>query len=324
MAFKKTFVLSTEAVNTYGFVVLTAGINIDSAKKNCPCFYDHNTWEVPLGHWENLRKENNQLLGDLVIEGSNEREKQYITKIENGDIKGASIGMDTLQWDLTPQAVLLNGQTKPTLISCDLFEASITPLPGNNNALALKHDGSLITLNSNNHKNIIPNLKNTDMKQIALKIGLAETATENEIVTAINALQLKSQQGEAFQTEMLKDADKDLTDDNKEVFVELSKTNPAKALKFAQLNKKVDDTESTVETTQGKATATVVKDVKVSALLKRSAGDNSQHDNKDGKDTFDYLQKHNSVELSRIKKEDPEKYNQLATDYGNGIRYTGK
>lgn len=319
MAFKKTFILSTEAVNTYGFVVLTAGINIENAKKNCPCFYDHRTWEVPLGHWENLRKENNQLLGDLVIEGITDEEKTYIAKIQNGDIKGASVGLDSLVWDNSQAPILMNGQTRPTLNESELFEASITPLPGNTSALALKHEGSLIQLNANNSNTIIPNFKIDNMKQIALKLGLGENATENEIVTAIVALQLKSKQGEDFQTEMLKDADNDLTDDNKEVFIELSKINPAKALKFAQLNKKpIEAADTTTVETPAK---TVTKDVRVSALLNRGTQATANAD--DGKDTFDYLQKHNTAELARIKKEEPEKYVQLTAAYAKGVRFKG-
>jgi HK97 family phage prohead protease len=278
---------------------------------NCPCFYDHNTWEVPLGHWENLRKENNQLLGDLVIEGSSEREKQYITKIQNGDIKGASVGIDQLKWNDEPNATLLSGQTRPTLLSCELFEASITPLPGNTAALALKHEGSLITLNANNSQTISPQFKTENMKQIALKLGLSETATENEIINAIASLQLSKQTAEAFQTAMLKDADKDLTDDHKEVFVELSKNNPAQALKFAQANKPAAVVEP----------AKVIKDKKVSEMLQRNGGGENA---KDGKDCLDYLQKHNPVELRRIHAEEPDKYAALAKEYQEGVRYIAK
>ena len=38
--------------------------------------------------------------------------------------------------------------------------------------------------------------------------------------------------------------------------------------------------------------------------------------------TFDYLQKHNVLELKRIRESDPTKYAQLAKDYENGVRYS--
>lgn len=41
------------------------------------------------------------------------------------------------------------------------------------------------------------------------------------------------------------------------------------------------------------------------------------------KETYDYLQKHNAVELSRIRTEEPEKYAALAKEYAQGVRYHG-
>jgi HK97 family phage prohead protease len=321
MAFKKSYVVSDEkVVNSFGFAVNTAGIRLDNAKKNCPAFYDHATWEVPLGHWENFRIDNGRLMADLIIEGESAEEKEYIRKIENGDLKGASIGADPIKWN-NDDSVLLKGQTAPLLEECDLFEISITPLPGNTNALCLKHEGSMIRLNSNNNKNIIPELKTkTDMKSIALKLGLSETATENEILSAIASIQLSNTQATTFRDNVLKGAEEGLSEDQKGIFLTLSKTDPAQALKFVQLSKTTTEEEvvegaETVTTTPAKTT--VVKDVKVSTMLRKPVAAASA----DGKDTYDYLQKHNAVELARIHTEEPEKYQQLAADYQKGIRY---
>jgi hypothetical protein len=46
-------------------------------------------------------------------------------------------------------------------------------------------------------------------------------------------------------------------------------------------------------------------------------------DTEEGTETFDYLQKHNVVELQRIRTEEPTKYAQLAKDYASGIRHKG-
>lgn len=313
MAFKKTFVLSDETVNTYGFRIITNGIRLDNAKKNLPCFYDHRTWEVPLGHWENLRVENNRLLAELIINGDNDREKNYINKIENNDIKGASIGADPITWT-EEQFYLVHGQTRPTLIDCDLFEASITPLPGNTSALALKHNGSMISLNNNN-LNILPSLNEKNMKKIALKLGLAENATENEIVDAIEKLQLAKTNAEGVTLQLIKDAETGLEGDDKEMFITLSKSNINQALKFAEKVKATAQSNETAEQQQ----PVVVKDVKLSTLINRQ-----NNKVEEGKDCFDYLQKHNKVELARIRKEEPEKYVQLAKDYEAGVRYKAK
>jgi len=317
MAFKKTFVLSDEGVNSYGFVVKTSGIRLDNARNNCPAFYDHKTWEIPLGHWENLRVENSRLMGDLIIEGANDLEKSYITKIQNGDIKGASIGADPLIWN-NDAFQLKQGQTRPTLDECELFEVSITPLPGNTNSLCLKRKDGVVTLNADNVNLHIPLLnKNADMKAIALKLGLAETATENEILTAIGAVQLARKNAEDFTANILTEAQKDLSEDLKGIFVELSKTSPTQALKLVQLNKVV----TTTNVTNPPVAGNTKKEVKVTDLIQVGR----QHANgtavEKNEDSFDYLQRHNKIELARIQKEEPEKYAALTKDYANGVRY---
>lgn len=328
MGFKKTFLVSDQSVNSYGFATRTAGIRLDNAKKNCPCFYEHDTDDIPLGHWENFKVDGVKLYADLVIEGANEIEKTYIRKIQNGDIKGASIGADPITWNNDPQK-LQQGQTMPWLEESDLFEISLTALPGNSNALALKKDGSIVRLNSSNTKLFIPQIKNEpDMKQIALKLGLHENATENEILNALVAVQLKAAHAEAMQKVIEDNVASQLEGEHKTFFVQLSKTNLAEAMTFLTLHKKVaTEIEDTVETTApaGSAqTAKVIKNIPVSALLKKGANLKEVDEDAEGKNTFDYLQRHNTVELNRIRKEEPEKYAQLTKAYGEGVRYKGK
>jgi HK97 family phage prohead protease len=329
MAFTKTFIISDESVNTQGFWVRTSGIRLDAASKNLPAFYDHKTWELPLGHWVNLRKEGGNLMGDLVIKGETEREKLYISKIQAGDIKGATIGADPITWNPDPTK-LKQGQTKPTLDECDLFEVSITPLPSNKNALALRHKGSMIYLNAD-APNVIPELQKTDnnepvdtldatdvqltnnnMKSIALKLGLNETATENEILAAISAVQLSRQRAETFVQETLKEAGKDLTAEQKDIFDSLSTTDPAKALKYVQLSR--------VQAVPVGNTPPKTKGETISELVNKHKNDNAA-DKADGKDCYDYLQRYDIVELRRIHHEEPKRYEQLARDYEKGVRY---
>lgn len=322
MAFKKTFVVSSEAVNDYGFRIITAGIDLTQANKNCPAFFNHETWDIPLGHWENLRVENNELLADLVIDGANDSEKEYIRKIQNGDIKGASIGADPIAWDEDVN-LLLPGQTAPTLVKCDLFEISLTPLPGNKSALALKSKNGLITLSAENKSNLIPSLKiEPDMKSIALKLGLPESATEAEILNKIGALQLSATSGETLRQQLVDANAEELEGDAKEIFVELSKTDPAKAMKFLKLNKNTAAAEGADDTA---GASKIKKDVKVSDLVQKGKAQLSKQPGEpEETKTFDYLQKKNPVELSRIRKEEPEEYKRLAADYAAGVRYTGK
>lgn len=321
MAFRKTFVISDESVNCYGFWIRTQGIKLDNARKNCPAYFNHETWGIPLGHWENLRvDDNSQLLGDLVIEGANDIEKEYIRKIENGDIKGCSGGFDPLNWS-TDAINIKDGQSAAALWECELFEASLAPLNGNKNALALRGKDGLITLSDSNRNNIIPDLNpQFDMKQIALKLGLSETATEQQIIEAIVNLQSNATSAETMRKLIEETASEGLSDEHKALFVELSKTNITAAMQFVKLSKA---TPAAVEAPAAAAAgAGVKKDVKVSDLIQKQ--NLSKERAADGKDTFDYLQKKNPVELRRIRTEEPEKYQELVSEYGTGVRYTGK
>jgi HK97 family phage prohead protease len=326
MAFRKTFVLSDESVNTYGFWVRTEGIRLENAKKNCPAYFNHRTWEVPLGHWENLRvNDKGQLLGDIVIEGGNDVEKDMIRKIENGDIKAASVGLDPITWNDAPEQLKFSQYT-PTLDECELFEASLAPLPGNKNALALKTKDGFVTLSAENSETIIPQLKQPfDMKKIALKLGLSENASEAEVLEALNKVLLNSENAEAMRQHIEGEASNELdSEEKKTLFVELSKTNFKQALSFLKLNKKPAEQPAAGGEAQASSAQSggVKKDVKVTDLIQKGKSNLSKAAGEDEeKECFDYLQKHNPVELSRIRKEDPERYTALAKDYQNGKRY---
>lgn len=321
MAFKKTFIISDESVNTYGFVILTSGIRLENAMKNCPAFYDHRTWETPIGQWENLRVENKQLLADLVIEGANEREREYIRKIENGDIKGASGGFDPITWT-EDVAALKQGQTAPTLSECELFEASITPLPGNKSCLALKNKNTLVVLSDGNASTIIPSLKQTEnMKKIAVQLGLKEDATEAEVLAAVSALQLSASNAESMREYIETEASETLEGEpQKKLFTELSKTNFPQALAFLSLNKGGRETEEPKETS---TESRIKKDVRVSELIEKGKQSLKKADAGQGdkQECFDYLQRKRPLELRRIKNEEPERFAQLLADYQAGKRY---
>ena len=313
MAFKKTFVLSDESVNTYGFWILTAGIDLSAVQKNCPLFYEHRTYELPLGHVENIRLNGNQVLGDIIIDGGNEEELEYIRKIENGDIKGCSFGIDPITWSEEPD-LIKQGQTRATLSKCKPFEVSLSPLPSNQNALALRNGNDLISLSAATQYEFIPDLKTqNNMKKIAVLLGMAETATEDQLCEAVRGIQLKAGTVESLQKTIEDTVTIGLGEPQKAFFLNLSKINMSAALEFLALNK----TEAPAAAPA--AAPVVAKAVKIADLiqLKKADADTAT----DPKNCFDYLQKHNSVELSRIRKEEPEKYEQLVEMYGKGERY---
>lgn len=322
MAFKKRFKVSDETVNSHGFWIKSEGMDITQAKRNCPAYFNHRTWEIPLGHWENITKEaNGDVYATIVIEGESDEEKEFIRKIENGDIKGASVGADIVTWS-EDEFYMKQGQSRPALIESSLFEISLAPLPGNNNALALKR-GNDIQLTSES-TSFIPQLNSNNMKAIALKLGLPETATEQQILEAIAGVQLSANNAEVMRAFIDTEAAKVLLDaDEKALFVEMNKSNPGQALAFLGLKtKEVALTAETIALAGTVATgAAVEKPLKVTDLIKQGVG--LKKETAEGKDSFDYLQKHNPVELARIRKEEYDTYLQLARDYSNGVRYKG-
>lgn len=197
----KTFVLSDESLNCYGFWVRTSGIKIDQFKKNPIMLWNHNRpWRgtedevLPIGKWENVRIEDGKLLADAVFDQNDEFAKKIESKVESGILNMCSIGIHALD-ESEDKAWLKPGQTRRTVLKCKLREASICDIGANDNALALYDDnGAIINLSASGDipVKLLSNNNIEDMKSIALKLGLSENAGENDILTSIQALKDKT------------------------------------------------------------------------------------------------------------------------------------
>jgi len=195
----KTFVLSDESLNCYGFRVLTSGIELEDFKKNPVMLWSHTrSWSddertiLPIGRWENLRVENGKLLGEPVFDTEDKFAAKIGKKVDNGFINACSIGIEVLERSEAKEDIVA-GQTRPTIKRCRLQEVSITDIPANGNCVSLYNmDGKIIELKAesidialgtiNINKN---NKKEESMKLIALKIGLSENATEAEVLAKL-------------------------------------------------------------------------------------------------------------------------------------------
>lgn len=111
----------------------------------------------------------------------------------------ASAGLDPVEWSDAIE-LKLPGQKRLTLTKSRMFEISLVDIGSDDGALALWKDGKLITLSAGGDNKEIPNFnkneKTEDMKAIALKLGLPETACEQDILTKISvclALQSENQ-----------------------------------------------------------------------------------------------------------------------------------
>lgn len=132
---EKDFVLSDSSVNCYGFRLLTSGYQLASYEKNPIGYYMHNRDGGVLVKWEDLRIEGDQVLGKPVINLSNARGQQTVDEIESGFLNAASMGeFVVLEYSLDP-ALMLEGQTGPTITKWYNGENSLVDIPGNGNAL---------------------------------------------------------------------------------------------------------------------------------------------------------------------------------------------
>lgn len=134
---KYSFLVSDETINSYGYVVLTNGIDTTHFEKNPVMFYMHDRKNGIIGRWENIRKEGKKLLADAVFDDSTELSKQVKEQVEKGFLRSASIGIDVIEKDT------INGID--TITKSRLVEISIVDMPSNENAVKLyRKNGSFV------------------------------------------------------------------------------------------------------------------------------------------------------------------------------------
>ena len=124
-----TFVLSDESVNSYGFIVKTAGIDTTQFERNPVMLYMHDRENGVIGRWVNLRKDGNKLLADAVFDESTELGAKVKKQVDNGFLRCVSIGIDNVTQEE------LNGVQ--TVTKCRLIEVSVVDIPSNSNAVKL-------------------------------------------------------------------------------------------------------------------------------------------------------------------------------------------
>ena len=156
----KSFIISDDSVNDRGFRILTAGINLERFKKNPIMLWMHRRddgWDftqvLPIGKWENIRKEDGKLLADPVFDENDKFALLIKSKVENDLIRGCSAGINPIEFSTDPKD-LEKGQTRATITKSELYEASIVDLPSNRNTVRLfssTNETEIPTLNNNNN-----------------------------------------------------------------------------------------------------------------------------------------------------------------------------
>lgn len=242
--------ISNDSLNSYGFRVLTSGLDVAQYNRNPVLLYMHERGNV-VGYVKDLKVENNEVTGELMFDCASELSQRCNKQFEFGSLRMVSAGLEIIETS-EDKDLLVTGQTRPTITRSKLFEVSIADVGANDDALVLQRNGKVITLgrdgdcdlpllNNNNKQQKTEEMEN---KTIALQLGLPETATDAEISAKLAELKGLKEQNVSLQKEKENltlvnitnlvtqaIAEKRLEEKDKDQFVELGKKIGAEELK---------------------------------------------------------------------------------------------
>jgi len=127
----KIVLCDTNTVNSYGFRTDVEGIDLKRFKKNPVMLYNHNPLQV-IGKWDSIAIENGQLTAEPVFDMDDPFAAEIARKVEDGFIKGCSMGLMITQITKTKG---IDVATESVLL-----EASIVSIPADENALVVYAD----------------------------------------------------------------------------------------------------------------------------------------------------------------------------------------
>jgi HK97 family phage prohead protease len=190
-----SFIVSDESINKYGTRVLTNGIDLSEFRKNPVLFWNHKRDEdgifgasaknhYPIGRWENIRMDGENLKADAVLDLNDATGKKVAQKLKDGFLNAASIGIAVVGTSESEE-FLLAGQTRPTITQSKLLEISIVDIPANGNAMRLSYEGEMLRFDANEDKEtlnkILPKMENQTEETAApaeeVKLSAADIAT---------------------------------------------------------------------------------------------------------------------------------------------------
>lgn len=302
--------ISNDSLNSYGFRVLTSGLDVAQYNRNPVLLYMHERGNV-VGYVKDLKVENNEVTGELMFDCASELSQRCKKQFEFGSLRMVSAGLEILETS-EDKDLLVAGQTRPTITKSKLFEVSIADVGANDDALVLQRNGKMITLgrdgdcdlpllNNNNKQKKTEEMEN---KTIALQLGLPETATDAEISAKLTELnQLKEQNVSLLKekesltltniTSLVTQAitEKRLEEKDKDQFVELGKKIGAEELE--------------------KTLKAMHPAVKLSSVLGHQGGAPA------GEQKFTKLSEVPADQIAALRSENPEEYKRLyKAEYG--------
>lgn len=298
---KDSFLVSDETKNTYGMRVISSGGKFERFLKN-PVMLDLHDRSKVLGKWENLRIEGTEIFADPIWDEADPDAAKVKGKVDRGFLKGCSMGIEPIKTVLNDEDQTLD------VVEWILKEISIASVPSNENALILydktghvMNEESILTFTASNRnqKDLIQNMKN--IKLFAKTLQLADTATEDEVLLAVNALAEKNIEladANKALAQKLKDAEKNKAVALVDGAISANKILPAEREDYIAL------ADSNYDTTKKLLDA---KKPFVGLSDRASGGSASNDKTKDW--TWDDF--HKSGKLADLKLNDPDRYAEL-------------
>ena len=188
---ERQYVLSDSSVNEYGFRLLTSGYQLDAFQKNPIGYYMHRREDGIVLKWEDLRVEDDKIVGTPVINLSNGRGEQTCDEAENGFLNAASVGHIVVLEYSTDPAAMLPGQTGPTITRWYNKECSLVDIPGNCNALTKLYDAQENEINLVDLNIVDPVIKVAGqhmINELRDTLRLADNADEHALITTVQRL----------------------------------------------------------------------------------------------------------------------------------------
>ena len=192
--------ISNESVNCYGTRILTSGIDLAQYQRNPVLLYMHERGKV-VGLVKDVKVEGQDVTGELVFDEATDLSRQLKKQWEFGSVKMVSASFQVLEMSDDKQ-LLAEGQQRPTVTKSKLIEVSVVDIGGNDDAIVLTHEGKTISLSAGQNAidGVLPLLDNVsktplknkemELKDLAIKLGLKETATEAEVNEKLASLSL--------------------------------------------------------------------------------------------------------------------------------------
>ncbi len=198
--------LTNDTLNSYGYRVLTDGVDITQYERNPILLYMHNRGKA-IGLIKDIKKEGGEITGEPVFDEATELSSQCKKQWDFGSLRMVSIGFEIIETSEAAE-LIVPGQRYATVTKARLIEVSLVDIGANNDAIRLHKDGQLITLSEGgdcplprlNHKPT-NNQPQMDIKTLALTLGLPETADEAAVNAKLAELRQKNAEADSLRQE---------------------------------------------------------------------------------------------------------------------------